>query len=168
MNISFRTELREVDESYPDGLTPEEVALYISRKKALAFDGQLTDEVLITADTIVSVAGKILGKPGGEQEAIEMLQLLSGRMHEVITGVCLLKNGETRCFAETTEVYFRELSNEQIRYYIQNFKPFDKAGSYGIQEWIGFVGVEKIVGSYTNVMGLPTQRLYAELLAMIE
>ncbi|HCN82066.1 MAG TPA: septum formation protein Maf [Sphingobacteriaceae bacterium] len=163
MDIDFKVVLKEVDESYPSGLTPAEIAVYISEKKAKAFDESINDEIVITADTIVSVESKILGKPDNEEHAFDILSQISGRKHEVITGVSLLKDHQLSSFYDISEVYFRELKPEEIRYYIQTSKPFDKAGAYGIQEWIGLVGIEKIVGSYTNVVGLPTERLYREL-----
>jgi septum formation protein len=163
MDIDFRIVLKEVDESYPDGLSPSEIAVYIAEKKAKAFDESINNEIVLTADTIVCVDDKILGKPQDEKHAFEILSTISGRKHEVITGVCLLKDHQLNSFYETSEVWFRELKAEEINYYIQNAEPFDKAGAYGIQEWIGLVGIEKIVGSYTNVVGLPTERLYREL-----
>jgi septum formation protein len=165
LGISFRVVLKDVNESYPDGLSPAETAVYIAEKKAHAFDAVVSDEIVVTADTIVSVEEHILGKPEGEEHAFEMLSLLSGKKHEVITGVCLLKGDKLKSFYELTEVYFRSLTAEQISYYIQEYKPFDKAGAYGIQEWIGMIGIEKIVGSYSNVVGLPTHRLYSELVS---
>lgn len=167
MNIDFRVVLKEVDESYPEGLTPRETAVYISEKKAHAFDGSIdTGDIVLTADTIVCIGGSILGKPENENHAFEMLSALSGSRHDVITGVSMLVNNEIRSFYDITEVYFRYLSPGEIRYYITNFKPFDKAGSYGIQEWIGVTGIEKINGSYTNVMGLPTEKLYKKLVEL--
>jgi septum formation protein len=163
MNINFKVVLKEVDENYPEELTPPEIAVYISEKKAKAFDETITNEIVITADTIVSVADQILGKPENEEHAFEMLSLLSGRKHEVITGVTLLAVNRLKSFYEVSEVYFKALSPEEIRSYIKTCKPFDKAGSYGIQEEIGLIGIERINGSYTNVVGLPTHRLYEEL-----
>lgn len=163
MGIDFRVVLKEVDESYPDKLSSREIAVHISEKKARAFDESITNEIVITADTIVSIADYILGKPEDAVHAFEMLSILSGQKHEVITGVTLLKDHSFVSFFDVTEVYFRSLTPDQINYYIEKYKPFDKAGAYGIQEWIGFVGIERIVGSYPNVMGLPTHRLYKEL-----
>ena len=164
MNVDFKVVLKEVDESYPEHLSPTEIALYISKAKAEAFDDAITNEVVITADTIVSIDGLILGKPKDEEDAFNMLTLLSGKKHEVITGVCLLNTKGINSFYDVSEVYFRPLSSEQIKQYVDICKPFDKAGSYGIQEWIGLVGIERINGSYTNVVGLPTEKLYQELL----
>jgi septum formation protein len=163
MDIDFRVVLREVDESYPEGLSPTEIAVYISEKKASAFDEPINNELIITADTIVSVEDEILGKPKDKHHAFEILSKISGRKHEVITAVSLLNNHILNSFYEVSEVYFGELSPKEIRYYIETAKPFDKAGAYGIQEWIGLIGIERINGSYTNVVGLPTERLYREL-----
>jgi septum formation protein len=163
MDIDFRVVLREVDESYPEGLSPTEIAIYISEKKASAFDEPINNELIITADTIVSVEDEILGKPKDKHHAFEILSKISGRKHEVITAVSLLNNHILNSFYEVSEVYFSELSPKEIRYYIETAQPFDKAGAYGIQEWIGLIGIERINGSYTNVVGLPTERLYREL-----
>src|ERR1700744_2295962 len=133
MDIDFRIVLKDVDESYPDDLTPEEIAVYIAEKKAKAFDETVTNEIVLTADTIVCVDDKILGKPEDAAHAIEMLKMLSGRMHRVITGVCLLYKHQHHSFYDVSEVYFGELSEEEIKSYVEKYKPFDKAGSYGIQ-----------------------------------
>ncbi len=167
MGFDFRVVLKEVDESYPEGLSPAEIAGYISEKKVQAFDENISNEIVITADTIVVINGQILGKPENEEHAFEILSTLSGNKHEVITAVSLLKDHRISSFYETSEVYFRTLSAEQIRYYISTGEPMDKAGAYGIQEWIGLVGIERINGSYTNVVGLPTHRLYEELLKLV-
>ncbi|HEY2582998.1 MAG TPA: Maf family nucleotide pyrophosphatase [Mucilaginibacter sp.] len=166
MDIEFRIVLKDVDESYPDHLKPEEIAVYIAEKKARAFDESVVDEVVLTADTIVCVDDKILGKPETSEHAIEMLQTLSGRMHRVITGVCLLYKHQYHSFYDVSEVYFSELSDEEITGYVNKCKPLDKAGSYGIQERIGLIGIERINGSYTNVVGLPTEKLYRELMKL--
>jgi septum formation protein len=163
MDLEFRIVLREVDESYPTDLDSEKVAVYIAEKKAKAFDEEITDEIVLTADTIVCIDNKILGKPENAEHAVEMLQLLSGRMHRVITGVCLFYKQQYHSFSDVSEVYFGELSDEEINSYVEKYKPFDKAGSYGIQERIGLIGIERINGSYTNVVGLPTEKLYQEL-----
>lgn len=154
-----------IDESYPDDLVGEDIPKYISMQKAKAYIPTLApDEVLITSDTIVYVDGKVLGKPRDAADAYDMLSLLSGRTHEVITGVTIVESGrEPRCFATTTLVTFKQLTDDEINYYITNYRPFDKAGAYGIQEWIGYIGVTKLEGSYFNVMGLPVQRIYDEL-----
>lgn len=168
MGIDFKVVLRDVDESYPEGLTPTQIALHIAEKKAKAFDEVIQNEIVITADTIVSLDGKILGKPENEAHAFEILSDLSGKRHEVITAVCLLKNHQIISFYDISEVFFKELSEEQINYYISNYSPMDKAGAYGIQEWIGLVAVERINGSYSNIVGLPTQRLYEELQKLMD
>lgn len=153
--------LQDIDESYPDDLPVSEVALYIAGKKADAYRTIVNDdELIITADTVVIVGDEILGKPVDEADAERMLRQLSGRIHQVTTGVCLLTASQERRFAVTTDVTFKELSDEEIRYYVTAYKPFDKAGAYGIQEWIGYVGVTCLHGSYYNVMGLPVQRIY--------
>ena len=167
MGFEFQVVLREVDESYPPGLSASEIAVYISEKKAKAFDLLIENEIVITADTIVSLDGRILGKPENEDHAFEILSALSGKKHDVITGVSLLKNHKVTSFYELTEVFFKELSAEQIHYYIDTCQPMDKAGAYGIQEWIGLVAVENIKGSYSNVVGLPTHRLYSELFKLV-
>ncbi len=163
MDIDFRIVLKDVDESYPDTLTPEETAVYIAEKKAKAFDESVADEVVLTADTIVCIDNQVLGKPTDEAHAIAMLKQLSGRMHRVITGVCLFYNKQYHSFYDVSEVYFNELAEEEIISYVNTYRPLDKAGSYGIQERIGLVGIEKINGSYTNVVGLPTEKLYQAL-----
>lgn len=162
MGFDFSIELKEVDESYPEGLSPAEIAVYISVKKASAF-GISTNKIVITADTIVALDDEILGKPTDRTHAQEMLRKLSGRRHEVYTGVTLLSQQQTLSFYDVTEVYCKEVSDEEIDFYSDNFKPYDKAGSYGVQDWWGLVVVKRIEGSYTNVMGLPTEKLYAAL-----
>lgn len=153
-----------IDETYPSTLTGEEIPVYIAREKADAYRSSMQpDELIITADTIVYIDGEVLGKPKDETEAIGMLQKLSGRSHQVITGVCLTTTEFQKSFASVTEVTFDQLSEEDIRFYVEHYHPMDKAGSYGIQEWIGFIGVTGLKGSYFNVMGLPVQRLYQEL-----
>jgi septum formation protein len=168
MGLDFKVVLREVDETYPEGLSPTEIAVHIAEKKAKAFDEVIHDEIVITADTIVCLEGKILGKPENEEHAFEILSDLSGKRHEVITAVCLLRNHQLTSFYEISEVFFKTLSDEQIRHYISTYAPMDKAGAYGIQEWIGLVAVEKINGSYSNIVGLPTQRLYEELQKIVD
>lgn len=160
--------MADIDESYPADLPVGEVARYISGKKADAYRGSLADdELLITADTVVIVGDEILGKPVDEADATRMLRLISGRTHQVTTGVAMLTTTQERRFAVTTDVTFRPLTDDEIHYYISRYKPFDKAGAYGIQEWIGYVGVTSLRGSYYNVMGLPVQRIY-ETLQQIE
>lgn len=153
-----------IDESYPDTLPADDVPVFISQKKAEPYHATLaSDELVITADTVVIMGNSILGKPANEAEAIEMLHKLSGRTHHVVTGVTLTTRERQHTFACSTEVDFDTLSDEDIRYYVTQYRPMDKAGAYGIQEWIGFVGVTALRGSYFNVMGLPVQRLYKEL-----
>ena len=159
--------LEGIDESYPHDLPASEVALYIAGKKAEAYRQAITDdELIITADTVVIVGDEILGKPVDEADAVRMLRELSGRTHQVTTGVCLLSSEQESRFAVTTDVTFKTLTDEEIQYYVSHYKPFDKAGAYGIQEWIGYIGVTGLHGSYYNVMGLPVQRIYSELQRM--
>ena len=156
--------LPDIDESYPEGLDGMEIPAFIARSKADAYRSVMQpDELIITADTIVWLDGKVMGKPRDAEEAREMLRALSGQTHQVITGVCLTTPVYQKAFATMTDVTFATLSEEEITYYVDRYSPMDKAGSYGIQEWIGFIGVESISGSYFNVMGLPIQRLYTEL-----
>ena len=153
--------LKDIDESYPHDLPVSEVALYIAGKKAAAYRQTIApDELIITADTVVIVGDEILGKPVDEADAVRMLRQLSGRTHQVTTGVCLLTATDERRFDVTTDVTFKTLTDEEIQYYVTHYKPFDKAGAYGIQEWIGYIGVTGLHGSYYNVMGLPVQRIY--------
>ena len=157
--------LPDVDESYPDTLQGEEIPLYIAKEKADAYIPIMQpDELIITADTIVWLDGKVLGKPRDREDALQMLRTMSGRTHKVFTGVCITTTDWQRSFTAQTEVRFATLSEDEIIYYVDNFKPMDKAGAYGVQEWIGFIGVENISGSYYNIMGLPVQKLYRELL----
>jgi septum formation protein len=161
----FSVETMEVDESFPDDLEPHQVAEYIALKKAQAFQSALTDEIVITADTVVIVDDKILGKPVDHQEAFDMIKSMSGRSHEVMTGVALVEKEHIFTFSDTTTVDFKTLTDQEINYYIENYKPFDKAGAYGIQEWIGMIGIERIEGCYFNVVGLPVQKVYKALLS---
>ncbi len=165
LGIDFEVRLlQDIDESYPESLKGEDIPLHIARTKAAAYLPSLKeDELLITADTIVWLDEKVLGKPGSEEEAKEMLRTLSGRTHYVMTGVSITTPGRQHCFACTSEVQFDTLSDEEIDFYVRRFRPLDKAGSYGVQEWIGYIGVQSIKGSYFNIMGLPVQRLYCEL-----
>ena len=156
--------LPDIDESFPEGLSEVETATYIARAKADVYRNIMqSDELIITADTIVWLDGEVMGKPLDGEDARRMLRALSGKTHQVITGVCLTTIDSQKAFATVTDVTFCHLSEEEIDYYVERYRPMDKAGSYGIQEWIGFVGVESISGSYFNVMGLPIQRLYTEL-----
>lgn len=153
-----------IDESYPDSLNGEEIPVFIARKKADAYRPSMQkDELIITADTIVYIDGCVLGKPKDAADACKMLHQLSGKTHQVITGVCITTTEFQHSFASVTEVTFGTLSEEEIQFYVEKYQPMDKAGSYGVQEWIGFIGVTGLKGSYFNVMGLPVQRLYQEL-----
>lgn len=163
LGLKFEIRLKEIEETYPKHLKAQEITDYLAEHKANAFD-LAEDEILVTSDTIVWLEDKALGKPLNYEEAFVTLKELSGKTHQVITSVCLKSNSKTKVFHEITLVTFVELSDEMIRFYLDNYKPFDKAGAYGIQEWIGLVGIEKIEGSYTNVVGLPTQKFYKELL----
>jgi septum formation protein len=157
--------LPDVDESYPETLQGADIPLYIAKEKADAYVAMMQPgELMITADTIVWLDGKVLGKPQDKEDALQMLRTMSGRTHEVFTGVCITTTDWQRSFTAQTEVRFATLSEEEIAYYVDNFQPMDKAGAYGVQEWIGFIGVENISGSYYNIMGLPVQKLYRELL----
>lgn len=157
--------LPDVDESYPEILQGADIPLYIAKEKADAYVAMMQPgELMITADTIVWLDGKVLGKPRDREDALQMLRTMSGRTHEVFTGVCITTTDWQRSFTAQTEVRFATLSEEEIAYYVDNFQPMDKVGAYGVQEWIGFIGVENISGSYYNIMGLPVQKLYRELL----
>ncbi|QHL86389.1 septum formation protein Maf [Nibribacter ruber] len=165
LGIPFEVRIKEVDETYSPDLVKAEVAEFLAAHKATAYqEDLLPNEVLITADTIVCLDDKVLNKPYDHAEATRMLNHLSGRSHEVYTGVCLMSSEKSLVFSDVTTVHFRELTREEIDFYINNYKPFDKAGSYGAQDWLGMVGIERIEGSYFNVMGLPVHRLYEELL----
>jgi septum formation protein len=154
----------EVVETWPPVVPPEQVAQYLAELKSYAYPRPLTDgDILLTADTVVILDGRILGKPADRNEALATLGLLSGREHSVVTGVCLRTRLKQRCFSSTTRVRFGNLTAEEIEYYIDTCRPYDKAGAYGIQEWTGHVGIESIDGSYDNVMGLPVQKLYTEI-----
>ncbi|MFR4302712.1 MAG: Maf-like protein [Bacteroides thetaiotaomicron] len=156
--------LPDVDESYPADLAGAAIPEYISRKKADAYRSIMQPgELLITADTIVWLDGKVLGKPEGREGAVEMLRSLSGKSHQVFTGVCLTTTEWQKSFTAASDVEFDVLSEEEIRYYVDKYRPMDKAGAYGVQEWIGYIGVKSISGSFYNIMGLPIQKLYGEL-----
>jgi len=164
LNINFEIQIKEVDEVYPSNLKKEEIPLFLAKLKAAAFENTLNkNDLIITADTIVWVNEEVLGKPSDYNDAFAMLKKLSGNKHTVYTGVCLKTQQKTKTFWASTEVFFRSLLDEEINYYLKTYKPYDKAGSYGIQEWIGYIGIERINGSYFNVMGLPIQKLYDEL-----
>lgn len=163
VDYEIRT-LPDVDESYPETLKGADIPLFIAKEKADAYlDMMQPGELMITADTIVWLDGRVLGKPKDREDALQMLRDMSGCTHEVFTGVCITTAEWQRSFAARTEVSFSELSEEEIVYYVDKYQPMDKAGAYGVQEWIGFIGVENISGSYYNIMGLPVQRLYKEL-----
>ncbi len=163
MGFKYELLLKDVDESYPESLNLLKVAGYISEVKAAAFEVP-AEGLLITSDTVVILGDELLGKPKDGQDAFAMLKRLNNQTHKVVTGVTLKSQQKTFTFSEETDVTFGDLSDEQIWYYINNFEPFDKAGAYGIQDWIGMIGVKSINGSYTNVMGLPTERLYKEMI----
>jgi septum formation protein len=169
LGLDFDIVLKDFDESYPDGLSGEEIAGYVAAKKAAAFTGEVGEnEIVITADTIVWCDGKVLGKPVDAGDAINMLQKISGRTHAVITGVSLLTCDRCVTFTESAKVTFEEISEAEIRYYVEKYAPFDKAGAYGIQEWIGLIACSHIDGSYFNVVGLPVHRIYKELKKIIK
>ena len=156
--------IQDIDESYPADIPTKDTAEYISRKKAAVYQTRMADdELIITADTIVVLDSEVMGKPHDEADASRMLHELSGRTHQVITGVTLTTTTRQQSFSVETDVTFKKLSDEEINYYVQRYKPFDKAGAYGIQEWIGHIGVTGLQGSYFNVMGLPVQRIYEAL-----
>ena len=165
IDVSFSVRVIDgIDESYPADLPTKEIAAYISQKKAAVYQQTMAaDELVITADTIVVLDGVVMGKPCDEADACRMLRKLSGRVHHVTTGVCLTTLQQQRRFSVTTEVTFKTLSDEEINFYVNRYRPFDKAGAYGIQEWIGYIGCTGLNGSYYNVMGLPVQRIYQEL-----
>lgn len=187
LDVNFEVKvLNGIDESYPDDLDAYQVAEFIAQKKAEAYrslldneESSLVENLVLTADTVVVAPaadeqnnqegkGIILGKPKTADDAVRMLKMLSGKTHHVVTGVCLTTKDEQRHFSVTTEVSFKELTDWEINYYISHYRPFDKAGAYGIQEWIGYIGCTGLNGSYFNVMGLPVQRIYEEMLKMQE
>ena len=166
LDLDFKVKvIKGVSESYLESLRAEEVPQYISREKAAAYQ-VADDELLLTADTVVVVDNTILGKPHDADDARRMLRLISGRTHQVVTGVTLTTAKAQKTFGVTTDVTFRQLTDDEINYYISQYRPFDKAGAYGIQEWIGYIGVTSIHGSYYNVMGLPVQHIYQEIMKM--
>ncbi len=165
MGFNFRIIIPDIEEIYPDSLKTNEIPIFLAELKANSLISVLEDKsLIITADTIVSIDNQVLGKPKDEKDAFLILKTISGKKHQVITGVCLKTLKKQKLFSVESNVYFRVLKDEEINYYIENYHPMDKAGAYGIQEWIGYVGIEKIEGSYFNVMGLPTQTLYKELI----
>ena len=167
LDIDFEIRLKEIEEIYPNHLQAEEITDFLAKLKANAFENELKEnEILITSDTIVWLKNQALGKPTDASHALKMLTEMSGKTHEVITSVCIKTNQKEIVFHDKTSVSFASLTSQEIEYYLKNYKPFDKAGSYGIQEWIGLVAIEKIEGSYANVVGLPTHKLYSELLKL--
>jgi len=164
LGLPFIIKTKEGQEDFPENMALAEVPVYLAKNKAMAFREELgEDDLIIAADTVVVHQGKILNKPKDKSEALQMLRALSGSFHQVITGVCLMDQSKTLCFDERTEVHFKELNEGELMHYIENYKPYDKAGAYGVQEWIGYVAVYRIVGSFYNVMGLPVHRIYEEL-----
>ena len=165
MDLHYTIRLKEIEEIYPEHLKAEEITNFLAELKANAFENELKEnDVLVTSDTIVWLNGKALGKPKDYDDAFKMLQQLANQTHEVITSVCLKSIDKTDVFHSVTKVTFANLSDEAIRYYLDNYQPFDKAGSYGIQDWIGLIVISKIEGSYTNVVGLPTEMLFQKLM----
>lgn len=165
LDANFEVRLKEVEEVYPETLQGAEITDYLAELKASALDETMSDdEILITSDTIVWHENKALGKPKDKEDAFAMIKSLSGKTHEVITSVCIKNAGNSETFNETTRVTFNELTDEEIAYYLEEYKPFDKAGSYGIQEWIGLVAIAKIEGSYANVVGMPVDKVYQHLM----
>ncbi|SIT04106.1 Maf family nucleotide pyrophosphatase [Belliella pelovolcani] len=164
LGVDFTVRSKDTDESFPMDMDPFEVAGYLSKKKADAFVPELADqEIILTADTVVILEGQILNKPADEKEAYEMIAALSGKAHHVVTGITIGKSSHLVTKQDVVKVHFKELSKDEIVYYIKNFQPFDKAGAYGIQEWIGFIAVDRIEGSFYTVMGLPVHLVYEEL-----
>jgi septum formation protein len=160
VGFTFTVEKPEVDEDFPESLPVEQVARYLALKKAEYFRPSIINQIIVTADTVVILNNKILNKPADKAEAIEMLTSLSGKTHLVMTGVCILSADKEESFDDTTEVTFKKLSAEEIEFYVDNYKPYDKAGAYGAQDWIGMVAIDHINGSYFNVMGLPIHKVY--------
>jgi septum formation protein len=168
LDLDFEIRLKDIEEIYPDSLKAEEITNFLAELKANAFEGELNEnEILVTSDTIVWHKNNALGKPKDYEDAFQILKSLSDATHEVITSVCFKTIEKTTTFHEVTKVTFNALSDESIHYYLENYKPFDKAGAYGIQEWIGFIGVSKIEGSYANVMGMPTDKVYDYLFKLV-
>lgn len=164
LGLDFSIQTKDIDESYPTNLKASEITDFIAKKKAQAFENELQEnDILVTSDTIVWHNGEALEKPRDRAHAIEMMESYSNTSHDVITSVCLTSKEKTVVFHDITQVYFKPLSKEEIEFYVDNYNPYDKAGAYGIQEWIGFIGVTKLVGSYFNVMGFPVHKFYEEL-----
>ncbi|MEE2700169.1 MAG: Maf family nucleotide pyrophosphatase [Bacteroidota bacterium] len=168
LGLDFEIRISNKDEQFDEELPPEKIAIFLAKQKSESLKNTIEDdEILITADTIVTKAGKILNKPNNEKEAFEMLSFLSNDVHEVITACCIANHKKTESFSVKTKVFFKKLANEEINFYIKNYKPFDKAGAYGIQEWIGLIGIKEIQGSYFNAVGLPMQKLYQTLIQFV-
>jgi septum formation protein len=168
-DIVFSVECREADESFPLDMSVNNVAEFIAVQKSVPWKGKINQgEIILTADSVVILEEEIMGKPKDANHAFEMLQKLSGKVHRVITGCCILDSKNQKSFSDITEVHFHHLSNAEINYYIENYKPFDKAGAYGIQEWIGLNRVKEIRGSWSNVVGLPVHKVYSELISFLE
>ncbi|MEI6047652.1 MAG: Maf family nucleotide pyrophosphatase [Bacteroidota bacterium] len=164
LGLKFDVVIKDYKETYPEGLVGEDIVKYVAHEKAISFRNEISDnEIVITADTIVWHNSKVLGKPIDCEDAVRILKEISGNTHEVITGVCLYSTSKEKIFSVSTKVTFETLSGEEINYYVDKYKPYDKAGAYGIQEWIGIIACSHIEGSYFNVVGLPVQRLYKEL-----
>ena len=164
LGIDFTVQFKETEEDYPENLRVEEIPVYLSKQKSKPLIKELKEnDLLITADTVVCLEGRVMGKPESREEAKKMLDSLSGNEHQVISGVCLSSHSKQKSFYSLTNVRFKRLSEDEINYYISKYKPFDKAGAYGIQEWIGIIGITHIEGSFYNVMGLPIQKLYEEI-----
>lgn len=167
--FDYEIKVLEVDESFPEDLAKNEVAEFIANKKAAAYERILPDDMLgLVADTVVVLEGEILEKPANKEEAVKMLRQLSGKKHTVFTGVCLFDKNHKRSFTGRSEVYFMDLRPNEIDYYIEHYKPYDKAGAYGVQEWLGYTKIEKIDGSYSNIMGLPMELVYKHLFEFIK
>jgi len=168
LDVDFEVKVKDTDESYDINTPLLKIAEVIANKKAEAFKSELAfDEILITSDTVVIVDDEVLGKPKTKIQAFDMLSKLSGKSHKVITGVCLMSLQKKVLFSDVTKVFFKPLTCDEMNYYIKHYQPFDKAGSYGIQEWIGYIAIDKIEGSYFNVMGLPVDKLYGKLIEMM-
>ena len=164
LGLTFTVQTKDTPEDFPEGMAMNDIPVFLAEKKAAAFEENLKEnQLVITADTIVWLDGKVLNKPADYAEGFKMLRDLSGKKHQVITGVCLLSLEKKVSFAVSTDVWFKNLEDEEIRFYLENFRPYDKAGAYGIQEWIGYVGITRIEGSFFNVMGLPVQSVYEHL-----
>ncbi len=164
LGLNFEVRIKDFPETFPENLEGKDIALYIAKQKAELFKSEIADdEIVITADTIVWCDNMVLGKPVDKEDAMRILRKISGNIHEVITGVCLLSKEKEKLFSVSTKVTFEVITDEDIEFYVKNFSPFDKAGAYGIQEWIGIIGCSSIEGSYFNVVGLPVHQLYKEL-----